>query len=223
MPKSIPHGAHTGVVRDDAGPDVFEMVRALAITALAIVALAITPAVAATRAKKPVKRARVIPRPPRPPVVVPPPVMVLPRVAVPMTVAPPAPPAPVMPRPPLPPLVSPPGDAAKPLVNPGEWVTDGDYPPEAKRQGEQGRVVVRMALDRKGLPYRCWVVSSSGSERLDATTCYLMQSRARFAPARDPDGKPMEWTYQISFRWTLRDEELQPALPVVPPVPAPAK
>jgi TonB family protein len=212
MPNSISPG-DAGIARDGERAGALDMVRAITITALALVALAITPAVAATRAKKPVKRTRVTPRPPSPPIVVPPPV------PMPMTIAPPAPPAP--PRPPVPPLVNPPGDAALPLSSPGGWVTADDYPAEAKRQGEQGRVVVRMAVDRKGLPYRCWVVSGSGSDRLDATTCYLMQSRARFTPARDPKGQPMEWTYQVAMRWTLEDEP-DPVPTVTPPArPAP--
>lgn len=208
MQTSMPQGARAG-----RGHGALVMIRAIAITMVALVALGMAPAIAATaRAKKPVKRAPVARRPP--------PVVVPPAVPMPITVMPPAPPPP---RPSLPPLDNPPGDAAQPLVSPGEWVTDADYPPQAKRQGEQGRVVVRMAVDRKGLPYRCWVVSGSGSQTLDATTCYLMQTRARFTPAQDPSGKPMEWTYQVSFRWMLSDEELQPAIPAAPPTPAPAK
>jgi len=205
----LPQGA-CAEIQAGRGYGALAMIRAIAITAVALVALGVAPAIAATRAKKPVKRARAAPRPPVavavPPVRMPP----MPRVM------PPAPPQAL--RPPLPPLANPPGEAAQPLASPGAWVTDADYPPEAKRLGEQGRVVVRMALDRKGIPYRCWVVSSSGSDRLDATTCYLMQTKARFAPARDPGGQPMEWTYQVAMRWTLADE---PDPVATPPVPAP--
>ena len=208
MPQGACAEMHAG-----RGYGALAMIRAIALTAVALVALGVAPVIAATRAKKPVKSARAAPR--SPVTVVAPPVMMPPAPPMPR-VMPPMPPQ--APRPPLPPLVNPPGEAAQPLTSPGAWVTDADYPPEAKRLGEQGRVVVRMALDRKGLPYRCWVVSSSGSDRLDATTCYLMQSKARFAPARDPGGQPMEWTYQVAMRWTLADE---PDPVATPPVPTP--
>jgi protein TonB len=194
------------------------MIRAFVMTAFALLALTVTPALAATRSKKPVKRAPTATRVPTQPILVPP-MPPGPRImtAVPM------PPAPPPPRPPLPPLINPPGDAAQPLSSPGGWVNDADYPPDSKRQGEQGRVVARMAVDRKGVPYRCWVVSGSGSERLDATTCYLMQSRARFTPARDPKGEAMEWTYQVAMRWTLADEVDPAPPPVATPQPAPRR
>jgi protein TonB len=202
--------ARTDAVRAVApSRNIWELIRAFAMTAFALLVLTISPALAATRSKKPIKAAPKVTRVPTQPIMVPPMPPMAPPVSMPMSVMPPAPPPP---RPPLPPLVNPPGDAAQPLSNPGSWVSDTDYPPESKRLGEQGRVVARMAVDRKGMPYRCWIVSSSGSERLDATTCYLMQSRARFTPAHDPKGQAMEWTYQVAMRWTLQDE-VEPSLP----------
>jgi protein TonB len=123
-----------------------------------------------------------------------------------------------LPRPSAPPLINPPGEPARPLTNPADWILDSDYPPESKRIGEWGRVVVRMAIDRKGSPYRCWIVISSGFDRLDATSCYMMQTRARFSPAHDLKGDPMEWTYQVGWVWTLKDEDIPaPEARSVPP------
>lgn len=177
-----------------------------------VAALALTPSAEAA-VKKPVKRAKIAPRKMPPPVMLPPPVPY-----------PPAPPTmPLAPPPPAPPLVNPPGVAAKPVGSPGQWVTPDDYPADSRRAGETGRVIIRLALDRLGRPYRCWVVQSSGSDRLDATTCYLMQSRARFTPAMGLDGKSIEWTYQLSMRWTIEEEVDVPPVAAPPSPPAPPK
>jgi TonB family protein len=154
---------------------------------------------------------RVVKKRPRKPV----PVYKGPLVAPPVFgLARPAPP--LSPPPPLPPLVNPPGVPPTPLNSPAEWFPQDSYPAEAKRAGETGRVVVRLRLDRQGRPYQCSVVGSSGWSLLDSTTCYLAQSNARFAPARGPDNRPIEWTYQLATRWQMVDEE-----EVAPPVPAP--
>jgi protein TonB len=49
----------------------------------------------------------------------------------------------------------------------------------------------------------CAVTGSSGSNALDAATCRLMKSRARFAPARDSDGKPTTDTVANAIKWVL--------------------
>jgi TonB family protein len=203
------HAAH-----DERAFGVCDMVKAVGITALAIFALVITPSVAAPRLKKSVKATKPASRQPS----LPAPVNVFPP-SIPSTAAPLPPPLTLpLPRPSAPTLINPPGEPARPLTNPADWILDSDYPPESKRIGERGRVVVRMAIDRKGLPYRCWVVISSGFDRLDTTSCYIMQTRARFLPAHDLKGDPMEWTYQVGWVWTLRDEDIPaPQVRSVPP------
>ncbi len=181
------------------------MIRAMALVSVLALLSAMPAGAVSKKPRKPVRAAPRVPfpAPPAPPLYYPPVVM------------PPAPPAP--PAPPLPPPDNPPGVAPKPLTNPTTWVTDDDYPLDAKRAGLQGRVTARMAIDRKGMPYRCWVVRGSGSNSLDATTCYILQSKARFAPALDPAGKPIEWTWQVSMRWLLADEDI-PAVAPAPPL-----
>jgi protein TonB len=70
------------------------------------------------------------------------------------------------------------------LINPE------DYPASAQRAEEQGTVRVRLDVGANGRVTSCTVSSSSGSSALDAATCRILRSRARFTPARDSNGNP---------------------------------
>jgi protein TonB len=67
-----------------------------------------------------------------------------------------------------------------------------DYPKEAVRHGWQGNVVVDITVSAEGQVSACKVVQSSGHQVLDDATCRIMFERARFIPAKDKDGKPVE-------------------------------
>lgn len=60
------------------------------------------------------------------------------------------------------------------------WFTSDDYPVEALRRTEEGRVRVRLAVDRRGRARACAIVESSGSAALDEGTCRIFVRRARF-------------------------------------------
>lgn len=92
---------------------------------------------------------------------------------------------------------------------PGYFSTD-DYPATARRNGESGTVSFSLAIDRDGRVTRCTVTKSSGSTSLDATTCAIIQRRARFTPARDERGKAVEDFTTARIRWDL---------PAPPPLP----
>ena len=57
-----------------------------------------------------------------------------------------------------------------------------------------------------GVPSGCDVTMSSGSALLDSATCDLIQSRARFSPAMDGQGRAVVGTYSNSVRWTIPDD-----------------
>ena len=86
---------------------------------------------------------------------------------------------------------------------PPSWFTDKDYPREARERREQGSVAFLMTVDKKGKPAACTVTSSSGSASLDAKTCELAMKRARFYPALDADGRPVESKYPMRTTWSL--------------------
>jgi protein TonB len=98
--------------------------------------------------------------------------------------APPAPPAPVVP----------PQFNADYLNNPAP-----QYPALSRRLGEEGRVVLRVLVDERGLPARVELRSSSGHERLDAVALNTVR-RWKFAPARRGDQAVSAWVLvPISF------------------------
>ena len=95
---------------------------------------------------------------------------------------------------------------AKPAGNPAYWFSNDDYPAEARRRNEQGRVQVRLKIDPHGVARACAIVTSSGSIALDNATCDLAMRRGRFAPARGADGKAVWGSWSSAIRWQLTDE-----------------
>lgn len=96
---------------------------------------------------------------------------------------------------------------ASPQGNVASWFPQDIYPPEAKRNGQQGRVVVQLAVDKSGAATACKIIESSGSSALDARTCELALANARFNPAKDANGKPVETTFTLpGVRWALKDD-----------------
>lgn len=82
--------------------------------------------------------------------------------------------------------------------------TDVDYPAAALRAREQGIAEFRATVGPEGRVTECTITSSSGSASLDAATCELMRTRARFTPARDEHGNATTDTVNSRIRWVLR-------------------
>lgn len=106
-------------------------------------------------------------------------------------------------------LAPPPADPRKGPAylrgNPGSAFGPDSYPPEAIRQGQQGRTVAVLTVDASGTPVRCTVKTSSGSRALDRATCTTALARVRFEPARDNRGAPIASHYTLPVRWVLPD------------------
>ena len=81
--------------------------------------------------------------------------------------------------------------------------TTNDYPAEALRKREAGTVSFAVAIGRDGRVTGCTITASSGSASLDATTCAILQRRARFTPARDASGRAVEDRTVGRIRWAL--------------------
>lgn len=95
---------------------------------------------------------------------------------------------------------------AEPTGNPASWFSHDDYPVEALRRNEEGRVMLRLKIDPRGAPRACAIVSSSGSIILDDATCDLAMRRSRFMPARGADGKAVWGSWTSGIRWQLTEE-----------------
>jgi TonB family protein len=102
-------------------------------------------------------------------------------------------------------LRPPPPNISVPLRprNPGGWVTNDDYPPEAVQGRMQGTVRFLLNIDATGAVTGCRVTGTSGWPLLDETTCVLLRERARFDPARDAKNKPIASIYSNKFRWEM--------------------
>lgn len=119
------------------------------------------------------------------------------------TPAPPFPPGyplTVAPPPPAPPSGA---TSATPTGSPGAWVTTNDYPTNALRAEAQGTTAFRLDIGSNGLVTGCTITDSSGSQELDTATCQLVTRRARFVPARDPQGRAVAGTYSNRVRWVI--------------------
>ena len=85
-----------------------------------------------------------------------------------------------------------------------------DYPADAIRKEQQGLVSYRATVGIDGRVSQCEIVVSSGSASLDKATCQIIQRRARFSPARDQQGAPVEDHFDGRIRWVLPDPDPTP-------------
>jgi len=118
-------------------------------------------------------------------------------------VVPTPPPPETIPAQPAPEIVAhaapaPPAPPAAPKIIPASAVQYLDppvpeYPRLSKRNGESGRVMVRVYIDIAGLPHDVQVSSSSGHPRLDAAATIAVQ-RARFKPYTENGQAVAGWT-----------------------------
>jgi protein TonB len=81
-------------------------------------------------------------------------------------------------------------------------VSREDYPAAARAQGIRGTTRVELDVAATGRITACRVAVSSGAAILDAATCRLLSSRARFAPARDGAGQAVAGTVEASLSWS---------------------
>ena len=145
--------------------------------------------IAAPPRPAPAPAAFVVPEPPPEPVVVEP----APVAVAPAPVAPPAPPVP--PAPPPPPKNIP--ASAVQYLEPPVLV----YPRLSMRNGEAGRVLVRVYIDTAGLPRNVQVSASSGFVRLDEAAIAAV-GKARFKPYTE-NGQPTAGWALIPLKFEL--------------------
>jgi protein TonB len=112
-------------------------------------------------------------------------------------------------QPPTAPAPAPAEAQSTPVVDPSwqsgvaAWLAaHKSYPEDARRRGEEGRVVIRFTVERSGQVLDAEVVGSSGSARLDAATLALLRGASLPAfPAPMTQGRV---TITTSVRFTLR-------------------
>lgn len=105
-----------------------------------------------------------------------------------------APPPPPPPRPESSPR--PKGPSRPPTVR--NW-TDPPYPEQARQQGVEGTVALRLTVATDGMPKGVRVSKSSGHAALDEAAIAHVR-RARFSPAlKDGEAVPMTITFRVKF------------------------
>lgn len=83
------------------------------------------------------------------------------------------------------------------------FVGPNDYPMDALRQNQQGRLRFEVRIDPAGRVRRCIIVETSHVASLDAVTCRLAIQRLRFSPARDAAGHGIWASYSRRIVWMI--------------------
>jgi periplasmic protein TonB len=81
-----------------------------------------------------------------------------------------------------------------------------DHPEAAKRQGQQGRVVVEVVIDKEGWPKSSRVLESSGFALLDRAAVDNIQRHCRFHPAHRGE-KEVETSVKIPVEFRFADSK----------------
>jgi periplasmic protein TonB len=118
-------------------------------------------------------------------------------------------PAPAAPRPqPAPPPAPPHAAAPAPtqLIALGRTHTKPPYPVISQRLGEHGTTTVEVNIDVSGSVTDCKITKTSGSDRLDQTTCEYVKSHWKWQPPT-LEGKPTAAVTRIAMVWDLKDAQ----------------
>lgn len=76
------------------------------------------------------------------------------------------------------------------------------YPAEARAQGEQGIMRMRVIVGADGRVETCEILKATTTLRLESPACEVMQ-RAEFAPAIDAEGKPFRSFYATAITYRM--------------------
>ena len=85
----------------------------------------------------------------------------------------------------------------------GKLIKNEDYPRDAIDRHQGGRVKFALLVDEKGKVADCSVIETSGVAVLDAQSCALLKTRARFDPALGADGKPAKDAVTAAIVWRM--------------------
>ena len=81
--------------------------------------------------------------------------------------------------------------------------SDDDYPRQALVGEQSGLASIVMLIDTQGKVAECMIDKTSGIAVLDANSCIIIRSRAKFSPAIGEDGKPARTYSMQRIRWVI--------------------
>lgn len=93
------------------------------------------------------------------------------------------------------------------------WFEFHDYPMRAFEKHQEGVTRFELLVDPRGRATNCTITRSSGFEELDEKTCKLATFRARFAPARGPDGQSAYGVYRSQAIWVFPENMIPNSAP----------
>ena len=93
---------------------------------------------------------------------------------------------------------------ARSRFNLASYVQAADWP-SAAPANFRGVSGFTLDIGANGRVSGCRITQSSGLSIIDATTCRIMYSRARFTPARDSAGQPVADTMSSRIGWVGPD------------------
>jgi len=77
-----------------------------------------------------------------------------------------------------------------------------EYPLEAIRLHQQGKVVMTLSVNATGRVTGCEIAASSGSPSIDKASCAELR-QVRFAPATDVNGNAIDGSVTMPMTWRL--------------------
>jgi hypothetical protein len=80
---------------------------------------------------------------------------------------------------------------------------------EAVSPGSSAAAGFTVTVGKDGLVKDCTVTESSGDGSIDAVICPIIMKRARFTPARDRRGRPIESKYSKRMRFLIPPENTE--------------
>lgn len=92
---------------------------------------------------------------------------------------------------------------ARPLRPIPSLFTGNDYPVEAQAFNIQGSAQYDAIVGVDGRIHRCRILRASSIRLFGAVTCEILRRRARFQPARDAAGNPIEDVVTGTISWGL--------------------
>ena len=93
--------------------------------------------------------------------------------------------------------------AARPARPLGELFSPSRYPTRALDEGNSGTVGISLLIDEAGGVRDCMIEETSGFATLDTMSCFVIVSKARFAPAIGADGKPAKSAFFQRINWRI--------------------
>lgn len=77
------------------------------------------------------------------------------------------------------------------------------YPADAVRAGEQGIFKMRVTIDANGKVGECVLLDATEQDKLKSPACKIVMRHAKFEPALDTEGEPMQSYYTASITYQV--------------------